>query len=121
MLDYGYPDRVLDTSRTAVILGNALAGEYHYLTNLRIYYPKYAHALESVPEFKSLAPDVQTALIEGMSGEIRSQIPDITEDTMPGELANIIAGRVANALNLHGLNTDIKTSLGAIRFDQGCQ
>jgi malonyl CoA-acyl carrier protein transacylase len=104
LLDYGYPDRALDTSRTAVILGNAMAGEYHYRTNLRIHYPEYAHALESVPAFKSLPPDVQAALVAGMGGEIRSRISDITEDTMPGELANIIAGRVANALNLHGPN-----------------
>jgi malonyl CoA-acyl carrier protein transacylase len=104
LLDFGYPDRALDTSRTAVILGNAMAGEYHYITNLRIFYPEYAHALESVPAFKDLLPDVQAALLDGMGGEIRTRISDITEDTMPGELANIIAGRVANALNLHGLN-----------------
>ena len=34
----------------------------------------------------------------------RSAFPEITEDTMPGELANIIAGRVANLFNLHGPN-----------------
>ena len=28
--DYGYPSRPLDLNRTAVILGNALAGEKHY-------------------------------------------------------------------------------------------
>ena len=30
--------------------------------------------------------------------------PDITEDTMPGELPNIVSGRVANVLNLRGPN-----------------
>ena len=30
--DYGYPERPLDLDRTAVILGNAMAGEKHYLT-----------------------------------------------------------------------------------------
>ena len=34
----------------------------------------------------------------------RSAFREITEDTMPGELANIIAGRVANLFNLHGPN-----------------
>ncbi|MRS05332.1 hypothetical protein EG832_19285, partial [bacterium] len=33
--DYGYPQKPLDTSRVAVILGNALAGENHYWTSLR--------------------------------------------------------------------------------------
>ena len=32
------------------------------------------------------------------------EIPNITEDTMPGELSNIIAGRVANVFNFSGPN-----------------
>src|SRR5579871_4484232 len=40
--DYGYPRRPLNTERTAVILGNAMAGEKHYLTVLRIQFPEYA-------------------------------------------------------------------------------
>jgi acyl transferase domain-containing protein len=31
-------------------------------------------------------------------------LPPITEDTMPGELPNIVSGRVANVLNLRGPN-----------------
>ena len=31
-------------------------------------------------------------------------LPTITEDSMPGELANIVSGRVANILNLRGPN-----------------
>ena len=37
--DYGYPNRPLDADRTAVILGNAMAGEKHYLDSLRISSP----------------------------------------------------------------------------------
>ena len=32
------------------------------------------------------------------------RIPGISEDSMPGELANVIAGRVANVFNLRGPN-----------------
>ena len=31
LLDYGWPERPLDLERTAVVLGNAMAGEQHYL------------------------------------------------------------------------------------------
>ena len=31
-------------------------------------------------------------------------LPKIDEDTMPGELANVVAGRVANLLDLQGPN-----------------
>ena len=32
------------------------------------------------------------------------RLPEVTEDTMPGELANCTAGRVANLFNFHGPN-----------------
>ena len=102
--DYGYPQRPLNTDRVAVILGNALAGEKHYRSTLRICAPEYIGALESVAEFQSLPASIRTALSEGMRSKIQSGIPDITEDTMPGELSNIIAGRVANVFNFTGPN-----------------
>ena len=43
--DYGYPKRPLNLDRTAVILGNAMAGERHYLTSLRVHFPEYAREL----------------------------------------------------------------------------
>jgi len=102
LLDYGYPDRPLDVAHTAVILGNAMAGENHYITALRVYVPEFAHALEDVPAFNDLPPNVRQTLLDGMRDQIRCRISEITEDTMPGELSNIIAGRVANVLNLGG-------------------
>ena len=43
-----------------------------------------------------------------IEGELRANfedwLPEVTEDTMPGELGNCIAGRVANLFNLHGPN-----------------
>ena len=35
---------------------------------------------------------------------MQGRFPAITEDTMPGELANIIAGRIANLFDFHGPN-----------------
>ena len=102
--DYGYPDRSLDTSRTAVILGNAMAGEKQIRTVLRIYLPEYLNVLEALPEFQELSPRLQAALLGGLQSGIRARIPVVTEDTMPGELSNIIAGRVANVFDLRGPN-----------------
>ncbi|MCP5111236.1 MAG: hypothetical protein GY953_10410, partial [bacterium] len=93
LLDYGYPDRPIDADRTAVVLGNAMAGEMHYLTALRAYYPEYATELQQAPTFAALQPDVRTAILEELLGGVRGRFPNITEDTMPGELGNIIAGR----------------------------
>ncbi len=102
--DYGYPTRPLNQERVAVILGNAMAGERHYRSSLRICAPEYMDALESQPEFQQLPESVRKALLNGMLSNVQNAIPDITEDTMPGELSNIIAGRVANVFNFSGPN-----------------
>src|SRR5690606_13751529 len=59
---------------------------------------------QSAPEYRKLSPTAQTALIEQFREALDQQIPPITEDTMPGELPNIVSGRVANMLNLRGPN-----------------
>ncbi|PKN83454.1 MAG: hypothetical protein CVU45_09475, partial [Chloroflexi bacterium HGW-Chloroflexi-7] len=102
--DYGYPEKPLNPERVAVILGNALAGEMHYRSTFRLLLPEYLASLESLPDFKNLPQATQTALLAGIAGDIHSRIPVITEDTMPGELANIIAGRIANVFNFSGPN-----------------
>lgn len=104
LLDYGYPQRPLDPVRTAVILGNALAGENHYNSTMRIRLPDYLNILAAIPDFQNLPPQVQQNLLDGMTRGIRQRVPEITEDTMPGELSNVIAGRVANVFNFAGPN-----------------
>ncbi|HEU4731993.1 MAG TPA: beta-ketoacyl synthase N-terminal-like domain-containing protein, partial [Kofleriaceae bacterium] len=54
LLDAGYPDRPLDRARTAVILGNAMAGEKHYFSALRIFYPEFAEELARSTSFAAL-------------------------------------------------------------------
>jgi malonyl CoA-acyl carrier protein transacylase len=104
LADYGFPQRKLDTERTAVVLGNAMAGERHYLTTLRISFPEYEKLLLEAEEFLDLPVPVRTAILGRWREVVARRLPDITEDTMPGELSNIISGRVANVLNLRGPN-----------------
>ncbi len=104
LADYGYPDRPLDTERTGVILGTAMGGELHYVTSQRIVFPEYVRWLRSAPEFQKLSPAAQAALIEQFHEALDRDVPPITEDSMPGELPNIVSGRVANILNLRGPN-----------------
>ncbi|MEZ4336079.1 MAG: SDR family NAD(P)-dependent oxidoreductase [Sandaracinaceae bacterium] len=100
--DYG--PRELNRERTAVILGNAMGGDKHYLTAARIMFPEFADALRQAPSFSSLPDDLRRAVIEEMHRDVEQRFPIINEDTMPGELANIIAGRVASIFDLHGPN-----------------
>ncbi len=102
--DYGYPKRPLNLDRTAVILGNAMAGEKHYLTSLRVYFPEYAKDLAESASFAALPEAVRRDITREMHDRMAKNLPEITEDSMPGELANCIAGRIANIYNFHGPN-----------------
>src|ERR1051326_5307877 len=102
--DYGYPKRPLDSERTAVILGNAMGGEKHYLTVLRVLYPEYARELEEHTSFSNLPEAVRRNILDELHDRMNHKLPEITEDTMPGELSNVIAGRIANLFNFHGPN-----------------
>ncbi|MBE2267274.1 MAG: SDR family NAD(P)-dependent oxidoreductase [Anaerolinea sp.] len=104
LADYGYPQRPLDTDRTAVIIGTAMGGELHYLTHLRIAFPEYARALEQVTEYNQLPASVRQAIMDRWHEILDGVMPPVTEDSMPGELPNIVSGRVANVLDLRGPN-----------------
>jgi len=102
--DYGYPKRPLNPDRVAVILGNAMAGEKHYLTALRVFFPEYAHELAGTASFAALPEAVRARITQELHDRMGQHLPEITEDSMPGELANCIAGRIANIYNFHGPN-----------------
>ncbi len=102
--DYGYPKRPLNPDRVAVILGNAMAGEKHYLTAMRVLFPEYAHQLGEIVGFAALPEAVRTDITRELHDRMGKLLPEITEDSMPGELANCIAGRIANIYNFHGPN-----------------
>ena len=102
--DFGYPKRPLDPDRTAVILGNAMGGEKHYLTALRAYFPEYARELAESSSFAALPEALRRDITQQLHDGISKLLPRITEDSMPGELSNCIAGRIANIFNFHGPN-----------------
>ncbi len=104
LIDAGWPERSFDHERTAVIFGNALAGEKHYLTALRISFPEFAQSLEQSPSFAALPADVRAALLAESHDRMMAATPPITEDTMPGELGNVLAGRIANVFDFRGPN-----------------
>ncbi|MFF4233661.1 SDR family NAD(P)-dependent oxidoreductase [Streptomyces sp. NPDC001820] len=87
LADAGYAgERHFDRSRTSVVFGaeagTDLAGAYGF----RALHPGYLGELPS---------------------ELDAQLPRLTEDSFPGVLANVIAGRVANRLDLGGANCTI--------------
>ena len=87
-----------------MIIGNAIGGEKHYRTNLRIEMPEVLRALEETPSFLALPAAQRKGIVADARATFLARCAEINEDTMPGELANVIAGRIANLFNLRGPN-----------------
>ncbi|AWV89505.1 type I polyketide synthase [Bradymonas sediminis] len=105
--DAGYLDKDFDRERCAVILGNAMGGDLRDRTNLRIFYAEVEEALR-MSLLESVRGELSDAKIEQvldtMQKRFRDPLPRVSEDSMPGELANVVAGRVAALFNLRGPN-----------------
>ncbi|HUJ07846.1 MAG TPA: beta-ketoacyl synthase N-terminal-like domain-containing protein, partial [Streptosporangiaceae bacterium] len=121
--DAGWPGWNVDPERVAVIIGNAIGGEKHYATNLQIQLPEYSRELARSASFAALPEATRAAILAETERSFLSQFPEITEDTMPGELANIIAGRVCNLFNFRGpsFTTDAACASGLAALSAAAQ
>ncbi|MDF3294221.1 type I polyketide synthase [Streptomyces silvisoli] len=99
---YGERGRAFDRSRTAVVFGAEAGSDLSNAHTLRAVLPSY---LGAVPE------------------GLAEQLPELTEDSFPGMLANVISGRIANRLDLGGANYTVDaacaSSLAAV--DVACK
>ena len=93
---YDGESKDIDRLRTGVAFANALGGENRNLSNIRIY---SNHTKELAKSF-----GMPTANGDAFVDAINTGAPRVNEDTMPGELANVVAGRVSNLLDLQGPN-----------------
>ena len=93
---YGEGGKELDRARTAVKFANALGGENSSQSNKRVFTAEMRK--------KAIENGVSPAQADAMVEKICEGKPRIDEDTMPGELANVVSGRVANLLDLQGPN-----------------
>ena len=73
-----------------------MAGEKHYLTALRVFFPEFAREMGQAESFNELPAKLRERIIAETHQRMNRLTPDITEDSMPGELANVLAGRIAN-------------------------
>ena len=83
LADAGLQQREFDRSRVAVVFGAEAGGDLSNAMALRTLLPGY---LGEVPE------------------DLAAQLPPMTEDSFPGMLANVMAGRIANRFDLGGAN-----------------
>ncbi|MFX1574870.1 MAG: SDR family NAD(P)-dependent oxidoreductase [Promethearchaeota archaeon] len=118
LIDAGYPTDGKQRLPIAVIVGNSSGGDAQRLSNKRVLFNEIKYRIHEASSQRILNPDEKENLIQFLEESIIKDIPTINEDTMPGELSNIIAGRIANVFNLTGksMTTDAAcaSSLAAI-------
>ncbi|MEJ2109526.1 MAG: beta-ketoacyl synthase N-terminal-like domain-containing protein, partial [Acidobacteriota bacterium] len=102
--DYGYPERPLNQERVAVILGNAMGGDTHLYSAARVFFPEFAEVLTKSSGFMALPDRDREEILVQLQRGFGDRLPEITEDTMPGELSNILAGRIAALYDFKGPN-----------------
>ena len=101
-----------DRDRTSIILGHTSTNELVVDLSARLHHPTWRKAMarQGVPE----------AVIDKVVGDIAQFYPTWQEQSFPGMLANVSAGRIANRLNLGGTNASVDaacaSSLAAIHY-----
>ena len=100
--DAGIEPSSLPKETTAVILGNTLVGDTSRSKYFRLRWPFVQKTLRTTAECAGMASDDIVKLEESMERVFKSVFPDVNEDTIAGGLANTIAGRVCNYLDLKG-------------------
>ncbi|MEJ7728143.1 MAG: beta-ketoacyl synthase N-terminal-like domain-containing protein, partial [Polyangiaceae bacterium] len=90
--DAGYGERAFDRERCSVVFGAEAGTELSSAYGFRALWPRYAGPIPP---------------------ELDASLPRLTEDSFPGVRANVIAGRIANRLDLGGVNYTVDAACAA--------
>ncbi|MGB0173457.1 MAG: beta-ketoacyl synthase N-terminal-like domain-containing protein [Candidatus Poseidoniaceae archaeon] len=93
---YGEGEKEFPRERAGVVFANALGGENRNMSNIRV----WSNHTSELAQQHGLPASSKEAFMDAMN----EHSPKVDEDTMPGELANVVSGRVANLLDLQGPN-----------------
>ncbi|MBD3334399.1 MAG: acyltransferase domain-containing protein, partial [Candidatus Eisenbacteria bacterium] len=93
--DAGVDLDAIDRRRVGVIMGNSNGGEFSRSHYLRYRWPYVERAIRT-----AVSGTDREGRLEALLREVRRQfeepLPEITEDSLPGNMANIVAGRICN-------------------------
>src|SRR5690606_18058590 len=95
-------DRPFDRERASVVFGSESGNELGGAYGVRAFLPQL---FGEIPE------------------ALEQWLPSLTEDSFPGVLANVIAGRIANRLDLGGVNytVDAACASSLAALDAACK
>ncbi|MCD6497094.1 MAG: acyltransferase domain-containing protein, partial [Deltaproteobacteria bacterium] len=102
--DAGYDPKHVPGERVGVILGNAMGGDLRDLHANRVAAAEFMAMIESISEMDALDPTLRAKIFAELRRKLSDAFPPINEDSMAGQLSNVVAGRVAAAFKLGGPN-----------------
>jgi enediyne polyketide synthase len=86
----------LRRARVGVVLGNSLTGEFSRSHNLRFRWPYVERSLRRALAGNGMTETQLQQLVASVKEVYEAPLPEITEDTLAGNMANTIAGRICN-------------------------
>ena len=98
--DAGLDLEAMDRTRIGVVLGNSLTGEFSRSHNLRFRWPYVERSLRRALAAESLTANQIQSVLAAARRDYEAPLPEITEDTLAGNMANTMAGRVCNYFDL---------------------
>jgi acyl transferase domain-containing protein/NAD(P)H-dependent flavin oxidoreductase YrpB (nitropropane dioxygenase family) len=93
--DAGFDQRPFPRERTATIFAAGAMNELGTIYVFRTFLAKY------LPKAEGISEETRKRIMASLCDH---ELPEWTSDSFPGFLGNVIAGRVANRLDLHGVN-----------------
>jgi acyl transferase domain-containing protein/phosphopantetheinyl transferase/acyl carrier protein len=117
LVDAGFPDKPFNRERTGVILGRGTFVNRAYISMLQ-------HVLvvdQTLKILQELHPEHTPAELESIRARLTASLPPFTPDTAPGLPHSVMAGIIANRLNLKGptLVLDAACASGLLALEMG--
>ena len=101
----------IDHNRTGVIIGNSITGEFARSFTLKSRFNTINDRLNRALSHFELDSETKAEISAQFEKDMVGMLPDINEDSLPGGMSNIIAGRIANFFDFRG---------GAYTVDGAC-
>lgn len=123
LADAGFPNgEGLPKDRTGVLLGNTLTGEMSRAQSLRLRWPYVRRTVAAQLQEQGMSTAEQAAFLGPLEARFKAPFEPIGSESLAGNLANTIAGRICNVFDLHGggYTVDGACSSSLLAITQAC-
>lgn len=100
LVDAGFPDKPIDRERAEVILGRGTYVSRGYVT----VFQQGLAVHQTLSLLSELYPEISSQELQFIEKRLKSNLPPFNAETAPGLIPSVMAGLIANRLDLRGPN-----------------